>query len=110
MSWNLYIETTDVDGNPLYVEVIESMTTNLTSMWAKALPFLEVSRDFDGKICRDIAGDLKIGLIDILDNKDTYLALEPDNGWGNFEIFFAAYVELARKCLAHPSGKMSWSG
>jgi hypothetical protein len=110
MSWDLDIEVTDIDGNTHRFEVIDSQTYNLTPMWSKALAFLDVTRDFDEKFCSDISAALKVGLIDIMENWDEYRKLEPDNGWGDLDGFFRAYVELTRNCLKYPSGKLVWAG
>lgn len=110
MGWSMGIAIKDTDGNDQWVEVVESCTYNLTPMWSKAIPFLEVTRDFDGKICSDILADLKVGMMDIIDNPEDYIALNPDNGWGNFDCFFDAYVKLFQNVAKHPSGSLVWYG
>jgi hypothetical protein len=110
MSWTLYINTKDSDGAPTYLTPVDGMTYNLTPMWSKAIPFLDVTRDFDGKKCSDILEDLKIGLNDILDNSDEYRKLEPDNGWGDFDGFFTVYIHLIRDVAQNPDGICEWSG
>ena len=110
MSWTLYIQVPDKDGEVHWLTPIDGMTYNLTPMWAKAIPFLEVTRDFDNKKCSDILEDLKIGLNDILDNSDEYRKLNPDNGWGDFDGFFERYVHLIRDVAQNPEGVCVWSG
>jgi hypothetical protein len=110
MSWGLDIVVLDQDNNEHWVEIIDSHTYNLTDMWDKAVPFLNVTKDFDGKICADILDDLKIGLMDIIDHRVDYIALNPSNGWGNFDIFFDAYMKLIQLVSKYPSGVLRWNG
>jgi hypothetical protein len=110
VSWNLYLVTKDEDGNEEWKDVISSMTTNLTPMWAKAIPFLEVSRDFDGKKCEDILLDLQIAVSDVHLNPESYKKLNPDNGWGDFRGFYLSLLDLFTMCRKHPSGRLAWSG
>lgn len=110
MSWDLYIVTEDLDGNENWIKVIDSQTYNLTDMWAKAIPFLEVSRDFDGKKCEDILLDLQIAVADAELNWAEYEKLNPDNGWGNYGIFHQALNNLFDWCRIYPSGRLAWEG
>jgi hypothetical protein len=110
VSWSLLIQTKDVDGSHIYHGVVDSHTTNLTPMWRKAIPFLDVSRDFDGKKCEDILLDLQIGVADATLNADDYRKLNPENGWGDYEGFNMVLNRLFDMCRKHPSGVLSWSG
>lgn len=110
MSWGLDIVVTDTDGNEHWIEIVNGHTYNLTDMWAKAIPFLEVTRDFDEKVCGDILPDLKRGLLDIIDNPKDYIALNPSNGWGDFDGFFEIYIKMIQLVAKYPSGVLKWNG
>lgn len=110
MSWGLNIVAKDMDGNEHWINVIDSQTGNLRPMWTKAVSFLEVTRDFEGKVCGDILLDLKSGLMDILDHPSDYIALNPTNGWGDFDGFFETYVRLVQQAAKYPSGVLRWNG
>lgn len=110
MSWGLDILTKDLDGNEVWVDIVDGHTYNLTAMWAEAVPFLEDSRDFDGKKCADVVEDLKIGFLDATLNPDKYRALEPDSNWGDYEGFYEILTKAYRLCAKHPSGTLVWNG
>jgi hypothetical protein len=110
MSWSLWIKTTDEDGKPEYITAIDGCTYNLTPMWDKAVAFVDVTRDFDGKVCEDILEWLIRGLGDMIRNKSEYEALNPDNGWGDFDGFFRVYIDLVTLVAEHPKGVLEWSG
>jgi hypothetical protein len=109
MSFDLDIETQDVDGNTVVHEVVCGHTYNLVPMWRMALRF-ESSSDLNGRICRELVPSLDQGLLHILNNEQDYLALNPENGWGDFEGFFEIFVRFARMCHRYPSGIVRWNG
>lgn len=110
MSFDLDIATTDIDGNRVVHEVVCGHTYNLAPMWYKALPFLTSTKDLDGMLCRDLHLLLTAGLVDIWENHAEYKALNPENGWGDFEGFVEIFARFTRMTLQYPSGKVEWSG
>lgn len=110
MSFGLDITTTDVDGNEHWIEVVDGHTYNLTPMWVKALPFIETSKDLNGRQCAHILEALDAGLLDAIQNAKDYIALNPANGWGDYNDFFEVFAKFARLCHQHPSGIVRWNG
>jgi len=110
MSFGLDIVTEDVDGNEHWVEVVCGHTYNLSPMWRKALPFIESTRDLDGKKCADILTALDVGLLDATKNANAYRALNPDNGWGDYEGFYQIFTKFVSLCNQYPSGVVRWNG
>jgi hypothetical protein len=110
MSFGLDIVTHDVDGNEHWIEVVDGHTYNLSPMWRKALPFLESTSDLDGRTCAGLLNDLDAGLLDATKNSDAYRALNPDNGWGDYEGFYEIFTKFVRLCNQYPSGVVRWNG
>lgn len=110
MSWGLDIVTKDADGNDLWVEIVSGHTGNLSPMWREALPFFQVSKDLDGLKCEDILLELQIGVADATLNEEKYRALNPSNGWGDYEGFYEILTKTFELCRKHPSGTLVWNG
>lgn len=110
LSFDLDIVTKDVDGNEIVHEVVSGHTYNLSPMWHLALPFLEGTRSLHARNCGALVPLLEEGLVDIAIREDAYRALNPENGWGDFEGFRGIYTRLTEMCRKYPSGWISWAG
>lgn len=114
MSFGLDIETHDVYGKPLCVDVVNGHTYNLTPMWAKALPEvigeIGTSRALDGWCTSELIPHLDKGVVDIIANAEEYRELKPSNGRGNYEGFREIFLKFAELCHKHPSGNVKWNG
>ena len=110
MSFGLDIVTWDIDGNEHWIDVVDGHTYNLSPMWKKALPFLESTRDLDGKKCDDILVSLDIGLLDATKHASEYRKLNPSNGWGDYEGFYEIFTKFVRLCNQYQSGIVRWNG
>lgn len=113
MSFGLDIITHDADGNELVVEVVDGHTYNLAPMWRKALP--DVLGDgstskLDGWNCGNLLSHLRAGVVDAVEHDDEYRALDPENGWGDFNGFVEIFSRFWRLCAKHPSGTVRWNG
>ena len=96
-----------------WVEVVDGHTYNLAPMWKKALPRLLASgstSDLNGKPCEDVLPHLLEGLQDAVLNEPDYRALEPSNGWGDYEGFLLIYRRFTRLCHENPRGVIVWNG
>jgi len=58
--------------------------------------------DFNGKTAQELADTLFIVLRDMKDHPQTYEAMNPENGWGNFETFKKYLEKIHRACINHP--------
>lgn len=110
MSFGLDILTTDVDGNEHWIDVVDGHTYNLTPMWCKALPFIYSTMDLDGRSCSSLIPELDAGLLDATKNAAAYEALNPANGWGDYEGFYRIFAKFVRLCNQYPSGVVRWNG
>lgn len=110
MSFGLDIVTTDIDGNEHWIDVVDGHTYNLSPMWRKALPFIESTSDLDGRQCAHILEALDVGLLDATKNAGEYTALNPANGWGDYEGFYEIFTKFVRLCNQYPSGVIRWNG
>lgn len=109
MSWGVDIVIDHADGYQTVVEVFYGHTYNLTPMWRKA-GTCSVTRDFDGRNAGQLAPILSAGLIDALRHRTEYEALNPSNGWGDYDGFVQMLTRFARLCWEHPTGTVRWSG
>jgi hypothetical protein len=110
MSFGLDIETKDVDGNAVWIDVVDGHTYNLAPMWRKALPMIESTRDLDGRKCADLLTALDAGLLDATKNASAYEALDPTNGWGDYEGFYRIFTKFVRLCNQYPASVVRWNG
>jgi hypothetical protein len=112
MSFGLDIITKDVDGNEVWVEVVDGQTYNLSPMWREALPSItdEGTRGLEGRKCADLLPELEAGLNDATVNQRKYQDMNPPNGWGDFEGFYQTLAKLVLLCRKHPSGVVRWNG
>lgn len=110
MSFGLDIVTRDIDGNEHWIEVVDGHTYNLAPMWRKALPFINSTRDLDGRKCGDILPELDSGLLDAVRNSAEYRELNPSNGWGDYEGFWEIFTKFVSLCHKYPSGVIRWNG
>jgi hypothetical protein len=109
MSWGCDIEIDHEDGYKTVIEVVDGHTYNLTPMWRLA-GTCEVTRDFDGQNAGRLAPILTAGLIDALRHRDAYEALNPENGWGDYEGFIEILTRFVQLAWAHPTGTVRWNG
>lgn len=110
MSWSAWIDVDHADGYSSNFEVVSSHTGNLSPMWRRAGVFTDGSRELQGKTTAELAPILLAGLVDAWTHEHDYRALEPDNGWGDFDGFVEILTKFARLCHQHPTGTISWSG
>jgi len=104
------IEIAHPDGYVTTVEVVDGHTYNLTPMWRKAGIVVDGARELDGLNAGKIAPILTAGLIDALRHAVDYEALNPENGWGDYEGFIKILTKFTRLAWAHPTGTLRWNG
>lgn len=102
MSWDAQIEVRHPDG---YITIVElfNCTYNLRPMWEKAGIYQTFTDIQDAKTV-DLGPKLLAGLTDAIQHPQEYRALNPPNGWGNYEGFVELLVIFARACYEHPTG------
>jgi hypothetical protein len=103
MSWSVYLQ---IHTGVEFAEVAEvgNMTYNVHAMYVKAMGF--GLREFDGKTAEDCIATLDFGIANMKADPATYEALNPPNGWGNYESalkFLELFVGL---CRGHPATRV----
>jgi hypothetical protein len=84
-------------------------THNLLPMWRKA-GVSDALYNSDGKLAKEITEKIQEGLAHMLEHKSEYVALNPSNGWGNYEGAVAFLQNLFNACLKYPNSKINiWS-
>lgn len=78
-----------------------NITHNLGKMWREAGIYDDLYNS-DGKKAGDIVESLKLGYKKMLNNPDKYKALEPDNGWGNYQNALDFLDSVIKHCEEHP--------
>lgn len=109
MSFSLWITVEHPDGYRSTFEIVDGHTYNLTPMWRRALG-IEKSSDLNDVPCSDLREKVFLAIEDIARNRSEYEALNPSNGWGDFDGFREIFWKFAEAVLAHPAGKVGWSG
>jgi hypothetical protein len=106
MSWGIDLEDTD-EGS---VEIVSGHTYNLSPMWREAGVFDDSSSDLDGMLAADLAIRAARGLLRAVADPARFRALNPSNGWGDFEGFVAILTLTAITCAEHPTAIVRWNG
>ena len=105
MSWGIDLEMPDGE----VVEIVEGHTYNLSDMWRLAGVF-ESSSDMGGMNARALAGKAAAGLSKAVMYPASFKALNPTNGWGDYDGFVKILTRVAIVCAENPTGKVRWNG
>lgn len=109
MSWGADIVIDHGDGYETVIEVVDGHTYNLSAMWRLAGVF-DKSSDLDGVRTIDLAPKLVRALLLARENADDFRALNPPNGWGDYDGFLEILTKFTGLALQHPRGVVRWSG
>lgn len=75
-------------------------TSNVSGMWETALG--KPLREFRDAPCVEAAGVLAAGVQAMERDPEKYRAMNPPNGWGNYEGALECLRRLADACCEHP--------
>lgn len=75
-------------------------TSNTAQMWREAGCNLAA---YDGVPARWMVQPLARAITEIQSNRDHYLRMEPENGWGTVESTVKFLTDLWTACVQHPS-------
>lgn len=106
MSWGIDIELPDGEC----VEVVSGHTYNLSPMWRLAGVFEDGSSDLDGMLAADVAVRAARGMMRAVYDPDAFRALNPTNGWGDYDGFLGVLTRTAILTRQNPTGIMRWNG
>lgn len=82
-------------------------TSNVSKMWRAACPQLDGLAGIHGKRGGEISDELLRGLASMFWLRDELRAMNPENGWGNYEGAFRYFAKVARAARKHP-GATFW--
>lgn len=100
-AWHDYILTT-INHHDEVVE-IGNMTSNVSGMWYLALGGVSLS-EYKDKQAKGCIADFEraVAHMDDPENRSTYEAMNPKNGWGSFEGAKSYLSKLLNACREYP--------
>jgi hypothetical protein len=107
VSYDLYLRIDTGGEEPATVCSVGNCTSNVVGMWAEALGY--PLADLDGRLADDAIPDLRRAAWNMANNPDTYRAIEPPNGWGNYDGARDYLVSILAGCLEHPKATIGVS-
>jgi hypothetical protein len=94
----------DTGGRKPYPVVLydANYTHNVTPMWKRAGVY-DALYNSEGKLAKDVTGVLIAGFNHMRKNKEEYLPLNPENGWGHYDTALHFLWKFLKACVAHPN-------
>lgn len=83
---------------------IGNYTSNVSGMWTDALGYRLA--DLKGRTAGDCIDDLRRAVADMEARPDHYRAMNPPNGWGDYEGALDYLRQLHDACCAHPKAEI----
>jgi len=102
MSYAIYLTTTDALGNDHDLYEVGNYTSNVAPMWTDALG--ESLRHLKDRKAADVLTQLEQAIHKMQTNPDHYRAMNPKNGWGDYEGALAYLQRLHEGCRRWPDG------
>lgn len=100
MSYDLYLQIDTGGEDPATVRDIGNYTSNVSGIWAEALGY--PLADLHGRTAAEAIDDLRQAVQRMASDPEKYRAMQPPNGWGNYEGARDYLSDLLEGCLAHP--------
>lgn len=89
------------------VDVYEdNITYNLAPMYYKCIDINGGLKALNGMKCKNAVPVLNRAIDDLIENKEEYEKLNPENGWGSYEGLLKSLKNLRIACLENPNGKV----
>lgn len=100
MSYDIYLDIDTGGTEPTTVHTVGNYTTNVAPMWRTALghPLYELH----GRNAADAVPVLDTAIAAMQANPDGYRAMNPSNGWGDYDGALDYLQRLRAGCAAHP--------
>lgn len=106
MSWGIDVEL----PSGQMVEIVDGHTYNLTGMWKLAGVIEDGSSDLEGVRADVLADRAARGLMRAVSRPADFKALNPVNGWGDYEGFIEILTRTAIVCAENREGTIRWNG
>jgi len=87
-----------------------NITYNLSEMWHEACPINQKNiMAFDGMSAKNALPVLEATLEELEKNPQKYKKLNPENGWGSYEVLLDTLTAIIIACKKHPEAVFdSW--
>jgi hypothetical protein len=100
MSYDIWLEIDTGGPEPATVCEVGNYTSNVSRMWFDALG--RSLGDYEGAPCSEAAGPIRSGVDRMKADPAHYEAMNPENGWGDYEGAVKYLERLYEGCCAHP--------
>lgn len=101
MSYDVYLSI-DAGAGLVGLPFDWNYTSNVAPMWRKAMPETDGLAGLHQMQAREAATHLEVGIARMEADHDTYRALNPENGWGDFEGQLDQLKRLLAECRRVP--------
>ena len=108
MSWSVWLEIDTGGEYPAEVCEVGDMTYNVSPMYFKACPIGGL-RDFEKMLARRAVPHLETMIANMKAQPEVYKALNPENGWGNYDVALEFIEKLLDACKKHPKARIAIS-
>lgn len=99
MSWDINIKA------KREVSIFEAnITYNLSDMYYRCIDKEKGLKLFDNMNCKEALPILQKAIEDLIDNKEEYEKLNPENGWGSYEHLLGTFLDMRKCCIDNPDG------
>lgn len=105
MSYDIWMEMDTGGEEPAQVDEVGNYTCNCSPMFRKALGGISLS-ELDGRAGGEVAEQVSTGVKAMIDDPATYEAMNPTNGWGDYESALDYLKRLALACRRHPKARI----
>ncbi len=109
MSYDIDIEHQSIDiaraAGELETEV-GNYTYNCGRMFATATGEDKWISDLDGMLCKDALPLITKAVENMEKDPETYRAMNPENGWGNYDSFLKYVRKFRDACAKYPDSKV----
>jgi hypothetical protein len=102
MSYDVWLEIDTGAEEPVTIAEF-NYTTNCARMWRHAGIDL---RECKGAPCTEAAGPIADAVRRMEADPDTYKAMNPENGWGDYEGAMKFLRDIADACARHPKAQL----
>lgn len=107
MSYWVYLTTNDALGDEHVLVEVGNYTSNVSAMWAKALG--HQLRDLHGRTASEATENLARAVADMAACPDLYEAMNPANGWGDYQGALNYLTRLYDGCRRWPDSTITIS-
>lgn len=105
MSYDIWLEIDTGGPEPATVCEIGNYTSNVSGMWRDALG--RSLGDYHGAPCSEAAGPILRGIERMRTDPARYEAMNPENGWGDYEGALKYLERLYEACTQHPKATIA---